>query len=207
MEGKFHFEQKDNKQKYIFAVLLLAAIAVLIYFFANGFFGTNNTSLPQGNAPENIGSSIIDNSPSAENKNSFSLEMHRKTYGIPLGIFDELPEAPTDFNRMVSLMQQRGYSNYSYFSSAYYQQPEFYPSFIPNGLSYWTSPNPNHYGVAGMGFFPSSQIINVERGKSTMARFFVHAAFGVQSFQGIKLSIVQPENSGFDAKIILKGEK
>ena len=202
MEGKFHFEQQNNNQKYIYAILALVAIAFLIYLFAIGFFENDNATIPQSNGTGNLDSSNADNT-TQENTKSVSLEIQRKSYGIPLGVFDELPTSPSDFNRMVSLMQQRGYSNYSFFSSAYYLQPEFYPSFLPNGLSYWTAPSPSHYGVAGMGFFPSTQIINIERGKSTTARFFVHAAFGVQSFQGIKLSIVRPEKfSNINAKII-----
>ena len=190
-------------QKYIYAIFLLAAIALLIYFFANVFLENKSPSIPQGNADEKTDLTDNGNSAVPAATGQVSLDIQRKSHGIPLGVFDELPEAPADFNRMVAQMQTRGYSNYSFFSPPYYLQPEFYPSFLPNGLSYWSSPDPNYYAVAGIGFFPRSQVINIEKGKSATARFFVHAAFGVQSFQGVKLSVEQQENAqGITAKIL-----
>ena len=202
MEGNFHFEKKDSVQKYIPAIVLVLAAIALLYFSAGDFFENKGISPTSENNAAGQGNSVA-----SVSANQNSLELQRKTYGVPLGVFDELPAAPEDFNKMVTLMQQRGYSNYSFFSPPYYLQPEFYPSFLSNGLSYWSRPDPNYYAVAGIGFFPKSQTINLEKGKSATARFFVHAAFGVQSFQGVKLSVERQENAqGITAKI-LNGEE
>lgn len=111
----------------------------------------------------------------------------RKGYGIPLGVFEDLPKPPSDFQKLVELMHKGMYTNYAFFPPEYFLQPEFYKSFNENTRAYWTNPSMTHYGAAGYGFYPSFQELSVMPGETITVAFFVHAAFGVQNFQGIKI--------------------
>ncbi|MCX8190515.1 MAG: hypothetical protein N3F05_04815 [Candidatus Diapherotrites archaeon] len=112
----------------------------------------------------------------------------RLNYGIPLSVFENLPQVPHDFNAIVSLMHRNAYTNYDFFSERYFLQPEFYPSFTDTGLIYWQNPDPKHYAVAGIGFFPGTQQIKVKKGNYSKTKIFLHAGFGVRTYQGIKIS-------------------
>jgi len=118
-----------------------------------------------------------------------------RDYGIPNGVFEELPAVPADFNKIVSLMHKNIFKNYDFFSKDYWLQPEFYPSFRQNGLEYWQKADATRYGVAGIGFFPATQAITMKRGSEKTTAFFVHAAFGARTFQGIKLKAVATGNA------------
>ena len=131
-----------------------------------------------------------------------SLSETRESYGIPENVFEELPVAPQDFEKIVSLLHENKFLNYRFFSEKYFLQPEFYPSFPENALNYWLSSSQTHYAAAGYGFYPVKQNIVVEKKSSNTIRFFVHAGYGVQSYQGIKINYALPENSGIGIEII-----
>lgn len=111
----------------------------------------------------------------------------RNGYGIPLGVFEGLPKPPADFEKLVELMHKGAYTNYAFFPPEYFLQPEFYESFNSNTRAYWTNPSMTHYGAAGYGFYPSFQEISILPGDRITAAFFVHAGFGVQNYQGLKV--------------------
>ena len=114
--------------------------------------------------------------------------------------FLNLPEAPADFNEKVSgLMESADYAEFSQraleLDENYYLQPEFLPNFAEIGLQYWKNPDLNHWGVQGVGFFPSDETFEIERGKELTAVTFYHAGWYVQNFQGAKLSVVLPQGA------------
>ncbi len=50
-------------------------------------------------------------------------------------------------------------------------------------MSSWTNPSPTHYGAVGFGAYPFSQSVALSPGESRSLRFFLHAGFGIRSFQ------------------------
>jgi len=122
-----------------------------------------------------------------ENVEKNSLTELRQTYKIPLAVFEELPSAPSDFNRIVSLYHKGTFRQDMFFSEKYYLQPEFYPSFTQNGLNYWLNPSTTHRGVYGYGYFPIKRIIFIKPGEKAQVAFFLHSGYGVRTFQGMHL--------------------
>ena len=176
LASDLYFENKEGfsaKKKLAVSIAVLAIIAI-VYLAANTLPWDAPSEEGGLQAAEVIGTGL--------------LEAKRETYGISLGVFEDLPEPPNDFDRMVSAMHSSQFRNYAFFSEDYFLQPEFFPSFPLHALSYWKEPNPDYYAAMGFGFFPSEQKIRVGIGETVTARFFVHTAFGVQSFQGTKLS-------------------
>lgn len=123
-----------------------------------------------------------------------TLEEKRKTYGFPTAVFEELPKPPKDFEKIVELMHKGNYSNYVFFPKEFFLQPEFYPGFKENGFSYWQNPSLTHYAVSGHGFYPSIQEITIKKGQTKTIAFFLHAGWGVQSFQGTKIETKNTNN-------------
>ncbi|MFH1664422.1 MAG: hypothetical protein ABH986_06520 [archaeon] len=118
------------------------------------------------------------------------LLMQRESYGISSAVFSELPVPPSDFNKIVSLFHQGKFSDELFFSEKYFSQPEFYPSFLGNGLNYWQNPSTTHYGAYGYGSYPIKKTVVIKAGEKIKAKFFVHSGYGVRSFQGIQLNAV-----------------
>lgn len=174
-------------------IIAIAGITVLIiigavYLFLPKTVGgpTQETDLVQTTQTQNVFDPLSD---------------QRKTYGIPLGVFEDLTKAPNDFSILVEKMHKGNYSNYVFFPQEYFLQPEFYPSFNEATRAYWVNPSLTHYGAAGYGFYPAYQEISIPQGKSMTAAFFVHAGFGVQNYQGLK---IMPKNNypGISVSII-----
>ncbi len=116
-------------------------------------------------------------------------DIDRSNYGIIPEVFDSLPPAPKCFYSVVEAFRQRQLRDGFFFSEAYYLQPEFYPEFIGNGITQWTNPNPTHYGLVGYGSFPLRHEIVMRPGETKQIRLFVHAGFGVRSFQGMGVRV------------------
>lgn len=129
---------------------------------------------------------------------NFLLEQ-RKSYNISEAVFADLPEPPKDFNKIVSLYHNREFSDDLFFSEKYFLQPEFYPSFIKNGLNYWLNPPTTHYGAYGYGSFPIQKTVFLKPGETFKTKFFFHSGYGIRTYQGIKLEAIfdNPKNKDF----------
>lgn len=145
-----------------------AWMALLFLFFLLGCVQPSNDS----NAP--LSSSNL-------------LHEQRENYGIPLSAFEELPSPPQDFNFVVSEFQKSNFSDSTFFTPAYFLQPEFFPNFALQGLRYWKESLTQHRGVYGYGVYPSDIFLAAKKGETIRTRVFVHSAYGIQSWQGIGL--------------------
>lgn len=137
----------------------------------------------QNNEKTNSGAGIALDGEAEKN----SLTELRQTYKIPLAVFEELPPSPSDFNRIVSLYHEGTFRQDMFFSEKYYLQPEFYPSFMQNGLNYWLNPSTTHWGVYGYGYFPVKRMVFIQPGEKAKVAFFLHSGYGVRTFQGVQL--------------------
>ncbi|MCR4368567.1 MAG: hypothetical protein NUV67_01530 [archaeon] len=117
--------------------------------------------------------------------------IQRPLYGLPQGVFLNLPEFPQDFNKIVFLYQSNEFSDELFFSEKYYLQPEFYPSFAPSGLSKWLYPDAGYWAAYGYGSYPLKKTIQLKRGEKKSVAFFMHSGYGVQSWQGVSITAQQ----------------
>lgn len=124
-------------------------------------------------------------------------DLNRSDYGLSPLVFAQLPPSPACFGGVVEKYHQQLFSNSLFFSREYFLQPEFYPNFLEQGLSFWQNPDENRYGVIGFGAFPAEQTVVLSPGEVKTVRVFLHAGFGVRSFQGMRLraSLRNPSES------------
>lgn len=178
-------------RKNIFLGLLIALLLALLAYFFVFYSGGKNVF---NGKDEYAGAGQKEN----------ILLGQRKAYGISQTVFSELPAPPTDFNRIVGLYLEGRFTDDFFFSEKYFLQPEFYPSFVRNGLGYWLNPSTTHWAAYGYGSFPIRKTITIKQGEKARARFFIHSGYGVRSYQGIGLKAVfSDEKAGdfFEVKI------
>lgn len=112
----------------------------------------------------------------------------RSTYGLHPAVFDELPAPNACVLTARNALRGGNFTDIFFFTPADYLQPEFYGNFEQEGVKYWTSPSPYHYGAVGFGAFPQDQDITLSPGESKRLRVFLHAGFGVRTTQGLSIS-------------------
>ena len=112
-------------------------------------------------------------------------DLNRSSYSISPSVFVSLPSPPACFDSLVSAFHEKRFVDVSFFDSSYYLQPEFYPTFLSEGLRVWKNPDGTHYGVVGFGSYPSSSVLSLR--DSSTVHFFVYSGFGVRSVQSVSL--------------------
>lgn len=175
----------------IIAVIVLISIFGVLFLINNQKPQDSLLALQQNKPPEIKG----------------CVDLDRQAYNIPEAVFEQLPKPPKCFSSMIQAFNNSQFSDDFFFTQQFFLQPEFYPNFKEQGLSYWLNPNATHYGAIGYGAFPSEKEIKAKAGESYKARFFIHSSFGVRTFQGIRLEpeFENPENAEF-VKVILDKE-
>jgi hypothetical protein len=84
-----------------------------------------------------------------------------------------------------------------------WKRPEFYPTWERSGIPTFTDHDYSRWGVHGYGFFPSVESWNAHgmmEGDSITFYVFLHTAWGVETWQGMKLIPVH-NNTLFDVKV------
>ncbi len=122
----------------------------------------------------------------------------RSAYGVSLDVFSKLPPLPSCIRSASSAFASGTFTDVFFFSSDFYLQPEFYPSFFTDGLGKYSSPTPTHYGAVGYGAFPHSIRRELLPSVSVKERIFFHSGFGVRSYQGghLRVEYAIPEDAG-----------
>lgn len=193
---KKEFQKTTAIKRAIIPATIPALIICLIIILIAGIFLVlfSENQIPEAKAISKTGLAL-----NATQQNP--LQEKRNNYGFSSAVFENLPAPKNDFEKLVIQLRDNGYSNYNFFSKEYFLQPEFYPSFNENAFSYWTKPDPNYYAAMGYGFYPQKQEIELKAGETTATSFFVHAGWGVQSNQGIRIE-QQGLPQGFTVKIV-----
>ena len=139
----------------------------------------------------------------------------RDAYGTGIFLIDEnrnvmekpikeafvlLPGMPGDFafrvNEMLEIENVRKFKEFTEdLDKSYYKQPEFLPTFESAGLPYWQNPRLEIWGVMGWGIFPADQHLSVSRGREVVTHFYIHSAWGIETFQGVRLYPFFPEQN------------
>ncbi|MDO8427969.1 MAG: hypothetical protein Q7S92_02035 [Candidatus Diapherotrites archaeon] len=108
--------------------------------------------------------------------------------------FKNLPIPPKDFFKHTQLFSKE-YGSAVNLLPKYYRQPEFLPNFYENFFVHYQTFNPTHFFIQGLGVLPFEQFISLKKGERKRIALFWHTAFGVQSFQGIRIQTQFPEQS------------
>ncbi len=102
--------------------------------------------------------------------------------------FAELPAMPEDFGEKMHSMDSGLFNSIALgLEEEYYKQPEFLPLFEEIGLRYWQSPDLRRWGKEGFGIYPSERAHKIKPGGELYVTVFVHSAYGIESFQGLRL--------------------
>ncbi len=119
----------------------------------------------------------------------------RLSYRLPLSVFEDLPSLPACIISSSRSIASGALTDFSFFDSSYYVQPEFYPSFLSEGIQQWTTPVSTHYGAVGFGSFPNEVKVSLSPGQTKHVRIFFHSGFGVRSFQGGRIVLDSVSNN------------
>jgi len=112
-------------------------------------------------------------------------------YGLALSIFRDLPAFPDDFGPVKALIDAgRVRDVCERIGEEYWKQPEFYPNFVPGGVSMMLNPPTDRMGVQGYGSFPGEGIVGAEPGETIRTCTFLHTSWLISTYQGMKLNPV-----------------
>ena len=161
----------------IIVVILVAVVGVWFLFFSN-----ENNSL------------------SSDGSISGCANIDRSSYSISPLVFDLLPPPPACFYSVLFAYEHGMISDPSFVNESYYLQPEFFPSFVSNGLPTWEDPVATHYGAVGYGAHPIRSSITLSPSSESSTRFFIFSGFGTRSLQQAKIVYSFPNPS--DASLV-----
>jgi len=175
-----------------FPLVLLAALIAIVYWIA--FLPPSATQSPSLNESRIVPELMLDASYLSQLKVQ---QPQRESYGVPTQVFSDLPPLPSDFGLLLQLLQENRL-RFDQVPERYWKQPEFLPKFEERALSFWKKPDATRWFVQGYGFYPAGESISLKRGEQKTVVAFVHTAFGVRTFQGMRLNPVMESNrSGF----------
>ncbi len=118
-------------------------------------------------------------------------------------IFEALPPINPDFSETAYLFASGKYFSIGFLEEDTFLQPEFYSNFKSLGVKYWTQPDPKYWVPHGYGSYPSEQFDTLKIGsrEEFTGVVFVHAGWGVQTYQGMSLSVDPESKKYFDIEI------
>ncbi|MDO8627449.1 MAG: hypothetical protein Q7K42_03210, partial [Candidatus Diapherotrites archaeon] len=165
-----NLNQKGNffEKKYFIAAIIAIIFVAGIFLVFSGSEKNNSTGL-------------------ASAQGVTCLNLDRSNYNLPTAIFSELPSVPKCFESIVSALHSNKFFDETFFGKEFFSQPEFYPNFLEHGLKQWIEPDAERWNVVGFGFFSSSKNVSLKEKNKTTARIFVHSAYGIRTFQGMKI--------------------
>ncbi|MBI4043997.1 MAG: hypothetical protein HY393_04295 [Candidatus Diapherotrites archaeon] len=118
-------------------------------------------------------------------------------------IYSDLPSLPGDFGEVAYGIFNGQYLSIGLLGAEYYKQPEFYPGFKDNGFKAWTDFDPQYWTPQGYGSYPALQEDVLVLGKRETATgiVFVHTDWGVQAWQGARITSTAKTRECFDVTI------
>ncbi len=105
-------------------------------------------------------------------------------------VFNELPEFPSNFDIIKRDVYDGQITDLNKVSESIYKQPEFYPTWERNGLSWFIDHDYTRWGVHGYEFYPgeiSYNVVNMTVGDEINIYSFLHTSWGIETWQGLRL--------------------
>lgn len=179
-----------KKLSLIFSMILVAIIAISASLYATNYnketVGDNNSKLKISD----ISSDILFSRPVYNNINT--------------EVFSELPEYPKNFNIMKRDIYSGQIIELNKVNENIWKQPEFYPTWEQNGLTWFQNHDYSRWGVHGYGFFPaelSYTVSNMTSNDQLDVYSFLHTSWGIETWQGLKLIPISSNSNLFNVVV------
>ncbi len=122
----------------------------------------------------------------------------RPEYALDRAIFENLPDFPLDFY-FVDFQAENFISDSA--TESYYKQPEFYPTWETSGVDTFKNPVPDRASILGIGAYPADRTTNIRGDGEVNVTVFFHSSWSVQTYQGMRLNIINPVPEYFDISL------
>ena len=106
---------------------------------------------------------------------------------LPDVMFAQLPDFPTDFYSVRTLVRSGRIADLEELEPRYWQQPEFFPKFEEIGVPLLQNPPEGRWGAYGLASYPAESIATIEAGDSIDLYFFMRSNYLVETYQGVSL--------------------
>lgn len=116
-------------------------------------------------------------------------ESREQTSSIDIAT-EKLTPTPPTFELVKRNFYDSQIDNFNNIDPAIWKRPEFYPTWERSGIPSFKNHDYSRWGVHGYGFFPSVEswtVHNMSSGNTLTYHVFLHTAWGVETWQGMKL--------------------
>jgi hypothetical protein len=190
--------------------LLLLAILFLGIAYVGCISTPNETPLPNESKPSEVAiEKTLVNTTGFDLNKYPELKQRLEGYGavkeskrpdyLPAEVFKFLPKFPRDFYWVKTMVELGLLTDVNAIPAEYYKQPEFYPRFDTIGVDMMQHPTPGRFGAWGFGTYPSEVLLNAKvnetTGVETTAYTIFHTSWLVETYQGMGLTVVYPNEA------------
>ena len=108
-------------------------------------------------------------------------------------VTQRLPEKPETYELIKRNFYDSQIDDFTQLDIGVWKNPDFYPTWDRSGIISFTEHDYTRWGVHGYGFFPSEAswgVTNMQAGDELTFHTFLHTAWGVETWQGVKLAPV-----------------
>jgi hypothetical protein len=114
---------------------------------------------------------------------------------IPDKVFAKLPPYPKNLGEIKIMIEYNKIKDLTTIEEEYYKQPEFYLNWNPSGINSFFNPPGGYFGAFGFGAYPGDTVATMKPGESLKLGTFFRTSWGVETYQGMQLASVFPENA------------
>lgn len=114
---------------------------------------------------------------------------------LPPAMFQELPDFPSDFYRVRTLVRTGRITDLESLEPRYWLQPEFFPKFEEIGVPLLLNAPRDRWGAYGISSYPGDSISNIVAGDTLELYFFIKSSYLVETYQGVSLEPVFPRDT------------
>ncbi len=179
-------------------------IILLIFLAGSGCLQMKNNPLEEKNITltENqpfIPGGIFEQFSKKNNLNNEEItQFFQEKYGLKneQAIFEFLPKKPTTFEEDRKKLYAGDSRELGEIPFESYTQPDFYPTFHPNGIRIWVEANGNAQPVLGIATTPAEQETTLDENVTEFNTYlFVNAAWGTTEFQAFSFQYTISPNA------------
>jgi hypothetical protein len=181
---------KNNNLKIMWvsiAIVILVIIGIIIF---NKFNSEKvNDEIKESELP--YSDTLLKRIEGAEKSNLSSI---RPDY-LPKEMFANLPQMPEDFYQVRQLIRLGRLNDFETLEEGYWMQPEFFPYFEEIGLPLLQNPPKDRWGAYGIAVYPADWVQMASGGDELTFYFYIKSGYLVETYQGVNLVKVFPENA------------
>jgi hypothetical protein len=191
--------QNKNQNKNLMLAVAVAAVAIIAFAILYSGAWNQQPAGAHANATSNATVkpkefSVELRSAQLEARLAEIIASSNQTEGVrkpdlPAETFAQLPPFPKDFYRVELLNRYNHLTDEEIVGmpQKYWKQPEWYTGFQASGHGYYVNVSGVLGGIAGYGAYKADQWATVRPGENFTVVFYVHASWGIKSYQGLQL--------------------